>query len=420
MLFDLEVLSDGRKKTIRYDNVNTTFTDCETGETFFKDVREENGGRIPDIFDIDFSNIGNLYINLGLKCNFSCKYCYQNSIREKTQVTTCTPEKAKHLVEILKSCTNLKTENISFWGGEPLVHWKGLKVLIPALRELYPNVHINFPTNGALLTPEIVDFLKQYQISFFVSYDGKITNRDESILENEKVVDALRLLKKGVAIMSTQNRASIPIKTVKREFDEIGLKLREISSFSIARCSPYNRNQASEILIPEDKRKAISSYYFDVLHAEVDERKIYNGLMDRFNNVLKTFYFGKRINSPDMCFCPNSYGRDVTIDCDGKIFNCMNIPIYQIGTLQNFKPFDASYIFNQHTKKHKCLNCPYVLCCKGGCPMVHDENSIEFKVNCENLKVLAIPFFRTVVERLFGVYLKKITRVSDGVVFGEW
>ena len=420
MLFKLEVLSNGKKKTIQYDNINTEFKDLETGETYFKESRIKNYKRIAETYDIDFSHIAVLYINLGLKCNFSCKYCHQNSIRDKTQVSLCTPEKATHFIELLKSHPEVKIDRIALWGGEPLVYWKGLKVLIPALRELYPNVRINFPTNGALLTPEIVKFLESYQVSFYVSYDGKITNRDESILDNKKVVDALRQLKKGVRIMSTQNRASVPIKVIQDEFNAIGLKLREAGAFTVARCSPYNRNQATEILIPKEKSRNLSAFYYDALHSEKDEKKIYHGLLERFDENLKLFFLGKSVDSLSACYCPNSYGRDVTIDCDGKIFNCMNIPVHQIGTLEDFKPFDASYIFNHHTKKQKCLNCPYVLCCKGGCPMVHDENSIEFKVNCDNLKVLAIPFFRTVIERLFGVYLKRIVRASDGKVFGEF
>ena len=420
MLFDLEVLSEGRKKTIRYDNVNTTFTDSETGEIFFKDVREKEDDCIPKIFDIDFSDIGTLYITLGLKCNFSCKYCYQNSFRDKTQVCTCTPERAEKLIAILKSRSDLKMQQIAFWGGEPLVHWKGLKVLIPGLRDIYPRVKINFPTNGALLTTEIVEFLESYHVAFSLSYDGKISNRDVSVLDDKDVVNALRHLKNGVTVMSTQNRASIPIKAVQREFDELGVSLREIASYSIARCSPYNRDQASEILIPTEKLEGMATYFYDTLHAGEDVRKKYHGLFSRFNNCVKNFYLGKRLDSIFTCYCPNSVGRDVTIDCDGKIFNCMNIPVHQIGTLSNFKPFDASYIFNHHTKKQNCFNCPYVMCCNGGCPMVHDENSIEFKVNCNNLKATAIPFFRTTLERLIGVYLKKITRVSDGKIFGEW
>jgi len=33
---------------------------------------------------------------------------------------------------------------------------------------------------------------------------------------------------------------------------------------------------------------------------------------------------------------------------------------------------------------------------------------------------LAVPFFRMTVEVLLGVYLKRIVRVEDGKVFGEY
>ncbi|BBI61648.1 hypothetical protein HSBAA_29540 [Vreelandella sulfidaeris] len=30
-------------------------------------------------------------------------------------------------------------QRIEFWGGEPLVYWKKLKLLVPALRERFPD-----------------------------------------------------------------------------------------------------------------------------------------------------------------------------------------------------------------------------------------------------------------------------------------
>ena len=421
MLFNLEVLSNGRKKIIQYDNINTEFKDLETGETYFREARVKDYKRITETYDIDFSDIGILYINLGLKCNFACKYCHQNSFREATQVTSCTPTKARKLLEILRNRKDLNPRAIAFWGGEPLVYWKSIQVLLSGLRELYPEAKINFPTNGSLLTKEIADFLKKYNATFYISYDGKTSNRDEAILDNPKVVDCLRSIEEGISIMPTQNRASIPIKAIHDEFRDLNIHLNTISIYSIARCNPYNRNQAEEIRIPKVKRDAYSEFLYSVLHTS-DKRNLnlYGGFFDRFNHELEMFYKGYRIDSEATSFCPHVLGRDVCIDCDGKIFNCMNIPIHVMGTLNDFKPVDTSHLFKNHLKKKSCLECPYVLACRGGCPLIQSDESPEFKVNCDNLKMIAVPFFRTVIERLLGVYLKKITRISDGKVFGEW
>ena len=420
MFFDLEVLIEGRKRVFRYENVNTRVVDLSTGKELLVKPQTFDYPKTTHKFDIDFSNIAILFINLGLKCNFSCKYCHQNHFRETTQVANCTPEKARQLLKILGSLPKLNMQAISLWGGEPLVYWKSFKVLIPGLRELFPDKRISLTTNGSLLNDEILDFLSKYNIRFTISYDGKITNRDESIFDRKELVDSLRKLGMGLDIMTTQNRASIPIKAIREEFSQMGLPLKSISTYSIARCNPFNRDQAQEILIPRDKCERHSQLIYEILHGQTDSLDLYKGLPYRFDYILGSFYTGQRLDSQSFTFCGNCNGSDVCIDCEGKIFNCMNIPIHVMGTLQNFKPVDTSKIFNFHYQKKACLSCPYVTCCRGGCPLIHDDESVEFKVNCSNLKITAVPFFRTMIERIFGAYLKRIVRVSDGKVFGEW
>ena len=115
MLFNLEVLSNEKKRIIRFDNVTNIFSDPETGENLLAASRMQDYLRLTDIYDFDRSDLGVLYINLGLNCNFKCKYCHQNKFRTTTDVVPCTPELALELIEILKKA-DIHPAGVSFWG----------------------------------------------------------------------------------------------------------------------------------------------------------------------------------------------------------------------------------------------------------------------------------------------------------------
>ena len=68
MLFNLEVLSNEKKRIIRFDNVTNIFSDPETGENLLAASRMQDYLRLTDIYDFDRSDLGVLYINLGLNC----------------------------------------------------------------------------------------------------------------------------------------------------------------------------------------------------------------------------------------------------------------------------------------------------------------------------------------------------------------
>lgn len=419
MIFDLEVIENEKIKTIYFDNISNRFFDGESNRQLLTDIAVANYRKHDKYYTVNLSDIGIFYINLGLKCNFACKYCHQNSFRNKTRVVDFLPRYVAKFVKILE-VSRPKMKSIAFWGGEPLVYWKTLKVLIPELRRLYPNTKINFPTNGSLLNADKLSFLDKYKIGFYISYDGKNSNRSVSIFDDPKLIKALQDSGKSIGIMPTQNKLSVPIEEIKTELLNYKIPISSISAYSIARCNPYNRDQALDILIPKSKRFERSECIYNILHSINEEKDLYRGLFDRLNFLLGVFCRGLGVDSTDISFCGNSTGRDICVDCTGNIFNCMNIPMHVMGNLLSSPQNLISDVFKNHLTKTKCLACPFVSCCKGGCPLIHDENSLEFQVNCKNLKIIAVPFFRTLIERLLGVYLKRIIRSEDRQLIAEF
>lgn len=111
-----------------------------------------------------------LKIQLGLGCNYTCSYCNQSSQVESMAMTR-TADAQAFLHDLDKWLEGTPSE-IELWGGEPLLYFRKLQVLVPELDRRFPDAEISMVTNGSLLTQEILDFIAFYDIRITVSHDG--------------------------------------------------------------------------------------------------------------------------------------------------------------------------------------------------------------------------------------------------------
>jgi len=116
------------------------------------------------------SNPTVLKIQLGLACNYTCSYCNQSSQVESMSVTKTTDAHA--FLGDLERWLKESPSEIEFWGGEPLLYFRKLEILVPELDRRFPNAEFSMVTNGSLLTQEILDFIAKYDICITVSHDG--------------------------------------------------------------------------------------------------------------------------------------------------------------------------------------------------------------------------------------------------------
>ncbi|MBU1360655.1 MAG: radical SAM protein [Gammaproteobacteria bacterium] len=111
-----------------------------------------------------------LKIQLGLGCNYSCSYCSQASHVDSMAASSTADARA--FIGDLDRWLQAPPSSIEFWGGEPLLYFKKLAVLVPELDRLFPHAEFSMVTNGSLLTPEIIDFIERFDIRIAVSHDG--------------------------------------------------------------------------------------------------------------------------------------------------------------------------------------------------------------------------------------------------------
>ena len=113
--------------------------------------------------------MNDLILNITDACNLSCKYCFVNKKPHYISLETT-------LTAIDYAYSN-NVKLIVFFGGEPLLCYN--TIIVPAIKYIKQyNINISITTNGTLLTPDKVDFLKENNCNILFSFDGTKSTQD--------------------------------------------------------------------------------------------------------------------------------------------------------------------------------------------------------------------------------------------------
>lgn len=105
-------------------------------------------------------------------CNFNCIYCQAGNL-QRGEEYFMSKETAKHAVDIaIDSPSNYLT--FEFQGGEPLTNFETIKYIIEYSKSNCKDkkIEYNLVSNLTLLTDEMIDFLKENNVSICTSIDG--------------------------------------------------------------------------------------------------------------------------------------------------------------------------------------------------------------------------------------------------------
>jgi uncharacterized protein len=99
-------------------------------------------------------------------CNFACTYCVEEGVKDAVRMDAATARRAVSYVAGRVAATNPKELVLKLYGGEPLLNLEALRLVARELGELARCRGISFSmgmtTNGALLTPRVVEELQGY------------------------------------------------------------------------------------------------------------------------------------------------------------------------------------------------------------------------------------------------------------------
>lgn len=314
-----------------------------------------------------------LYLICSTACNLDCDYCFyrssiSDSLKHRQNMDFETARKA--LLDFKKIVDNNYKDKdywqqVTFYGGEPMLNKKLLYQAIPLTRTLLDsdtNVVIN--TNATLLEQRDIDLFRDNKVEVQVSLDGnkqlhdlhrKSQNGDPTydvVIKNIK-----RLLDHGVKVLpmitATDDNVDDFSEVLYSIVTELGINdfaVNVLITNSFNASDEYTEKLASEMLKAYNSFGKIANDYAFV--------ELYNRLLGTDKTISKSA-------------CGSS--RKITVFPDGKIYACQAM---EKGKQNYMSTIDEDYISNPNWECWRdrsrfdnpaCLECSSVLSCGGGC-----------------------------------------------------
>ena len=326
-------------------------------------------------------------------CNMGCIYCQANSGSLKNQLYM-TKEIAEKAVDVaLQSPSHFL--NFEFQGGEPLMNFEIIKhiVLYAEMNKGKHEISYNIVTNLTLLTDEIIDFFKEYNLGVSTSLDGNefihnnnrpFKNGDETF---SKVIDSIKRLRKediNVGAIQTTTKTALKYpKEIVNAYKEIGFETIFIRPLTPLGKATVNWSEIG--YTPEE----FIRFYKQALKEIIDINKNGYYLREEHSSILLTRINGEFINYMELRSpCGASIGQ-MAYYPDGNVFTCdEGRMLYEMGdnTFCLGNVFDNMYseLINNGVCKTvcassiletipTCCDCVYQPYC-GTCPVVNYAN----------------------------------------------
>ena len=406
-------------RSIRYfDNVLLKIYDKDNQEINFLDYPIYQGLRssksYSNFIEPKSNRIDHLKIQLGLKCNYSCKYCLQQEQRANLPKEVSLPIEVLIKNFIKKLAANIESVNqITLWGGEPLVYIKHLKLLVPKRKELYPNVRLKMITNGSLINESIIDFLIKYEISVDVSHDGKSFSKYRNDKDPLKDPDILKALKRFKHFCDLSNKVKFRIRSVIVP-ETIDLQ-HTIEYFESIFNEPVNVFFESVLRNDEESIKE------DIVFSSLDSNNLIQNIVQVCDTPTNnTPFYSLRMDVSDIMIkivnqvdmntvpyrCGNGKKNRLNLDLKGNVLACPSEDAKDswIGNLDNLIEVKNNKFIPWWDRKI-CKNCPFLVACQGGCSTASNEKQ---EIICKSYRFYYSALFISAWKHLFNETILKI------------
>ncbi len=327
--------------------------------------------------------IVNLSLFLTQSCNLNCVYCYGEAGAYGTGGNMDEKTAYQGVDWLIEQSGEMKQIHIGFFGGEPFLMFPLMKAIVQYARkkaaEAGKTVSFNATSNGTLFDDEVIDFIKEEEISVLVSFDGpkEIQDAQRPFANGGGTYDATvpKIRKLLAAVPNTPGHAVLVGDTdptlVKDALQEIGFT--EISHVP-----------ASESLFTGDRDKVKRARDIQQLIKDL-ERQAHmwlDGIRERNVQTLKELarksVFYKTIiallhNSKQHHACGAGLGM-VGVSSIGDVYLCHRFvgqEDYKLGSIFEDQLKRKEYQESPTTSNPMCSVCFAKYYCAGGCK--HDN-----------------------------------------------
>jgi uncharacterized protein len=346
-------------------------------------------------------NIANFFVVLTDQCNYDCKYCYI----ERPLRKNCSENKAMSLDTaklVLKSVLNnsdVSTKaKLNFYGGEPLLNKEIMLFLLKEVTQKRPNIRPQIVTNGSLVTEEIAEILKKYNVFTTVSLDGweELNNKARVFIDGrptfEDTMRGIKILQKHGVLDAISCTVSVHnynrLVEVIEFFKDMGI--RNVGMNYLIRDTLSGSTLDPEVVAENMFDAFLRANEIGIFEGTIGDKRAKHLWLEKPRRTdctgcgTQIYYSPKGLMGPCQAF-HWSKDEQVPIDPDLK---ASNHPLWQKWAKRT--PYSLK----------ECFNCEALGVCGGGCPY----NSYVLYGDMNKLDDDYCKFMKRIMRRLLQYY----------------
>ena len=308
-----------------------------------------------------------------LSCNFACPYCFE----DKSDPKTMTDEVEDKLMDFIKSHDEVKTLNITWYGGEPLIAFARIRHIYNRIVSEFPKLKIgnhSLVTNGYLINDEVIDFFKNTSLkNAQITLDGteENHNRTRCLKTGEDtfkiVCDNIIRMAKALPDTKISVRVNVNRKN-SQDYHTVYNMFRNVKISNISVYPGYIREDASDGC--------------SMCYDSYDGESCYEFKKDMLARGIKTdLYPGKQSVRGCIINSLNGY----IIGPEGEIYKCWNDVGHKdriVSRIDDTSSGDKVSLFRYLNEvspfdNAECRECKVFPICSGGCGSYRYRNLFE-------------------------------------------
>lgn len=371
-LYELYKASVRENKIQTFQTLHPDFFDFMVDKGFFISKNTNEFKEVKSLQEkIDYDDtFFDLFINPTMNCNFKCWYCYETHIKDSKMSEDMIENVIKLAKNIIKKNSNLELFYLSWFGGEPLLQYK--TVVLPLLKSLSKicleeNIKFEsgFTTNGLLITQEMIDSFKLYNVDQLqITLDGKKSIHNKIRFISSKKGSYDEIIKNIILLAENDLKVIVRINCVDETLDGLDDIMK---SFSI---------------LSEQIKKNISFTFHRIWQVEKGLDKDISEYIDKYNG-LDFNVTGVSIDSfRDSCYADKK--NQAIINYNGDVFKC-SARDFSGDKKEGELNSKGEIIWNNNFtdrmnikfKNKPCQECSILPICGGGCSQIALESLKE-------------------------------------------
>jgi len=432
MIFEIHAQrGEDDKKVFFYDNMSNTLKDAD-GKVFeFSDIQKNPYAQEYKPFDkerplIKSTKIGQLKIQLGLSCNYSCDYCSQKFVERAPETSKKDIDAFMDKLNVLDFDESMGLK-IEFWGGEPLVYWKTMKPLAEAILEKFSDWKVkpkfSIITNGSILTDEMIDWLMMLDFNVSISHDGpgqSVRGPDpfDDPEQKERILGFYRMmrrLKKGISFNAMLNSKNQSRKAVYDWFVNLtGDEDVPLGEGTIV--DAYDEDGITNSLITKQD-------HFEFRRKAFNEILSTDGKIGFNSIIMKMAGFAQGLlTHEDAKYLGQKCGMDnehvLAVDLRGNVITCQNVSAMETskndephlgGNLDDYSNVKITSSVHWSNRKD-CADCPVLHLCKGACMFLDKK---FWDISCSNSYSDNVALFALTLTKITDGYIPTLIKSDN-------